>query len=98
MSCLQCCEGFVEFGLKHQRLNQFGDDRCVLWVSLLQLCEVCNGLRDGCLAITREQATRIPACLGPGSEVEILDDAGHFLLVERPERVNPRILGFLAQG
>lgn len=56
-----------------------------------------HGLRDGCLAITRDQATRIPACLGPGSEVEILDDAGHFLLVERPERVNPRIVRFLAQ-
>lgn len=56
-----------------------------------------HGLRDGCLAITRELATQIPACLGPGSEVELLDDAGHFLLVEQPARVNARIVEFLGR-
>ena len=33
-----------------------------------------------------------------GSEVEILDDAGHFLLVEKPDVVNPRIIEFLGRG
>lgn len=57
-----------------------------------------HGLRDGCLAITRELAAQVPASLGPGSEVEILEDAGHFLLVEQPARVNPRIVEFLTRG
>lgn len=56
-----------------------------------------HGLRDGCLAITRELAAQIPASLGPGSEVELLEDAGHFLLVEQPARVNARILDFLGR-
>ena len=54
-----------------------------------------HGLRDGCLAIDRALAAQIPASLGPGSEVEVLDGAGHFLLVEQPSRVNPRIVEFL---
>lgn len=56
-----------------------------------------HGLRDGCLAITHELAAQIPASLGPGSEVELLEDAGHFLLVEQPARVNARILDFLGR-
>jgi pimeloyl-ACP methyl ester carboxylesterase len=56
-----------------------------------------HGLRDGCLAITRELAAQIPACLGPGSEIELLEDAGHFLLVEQPARVNARIVDFLGR-
>ncbi len=57
-----------------------------------------HGLRDGCLAITHELAQQIPASLGPGSEVELLEDAGHFLLVEQPARVNRRILEFLQRN
>ena len=33
--------------------------------------------------------------MAEGSEVEVIDDAGHFLLVERPDFVNRRILDFL---
>ncbi len=54
-----------------------------------------HGLRDGCFALTRELADQIPASLGPGSKVEILDDAGHFLLIEKPGFVNPKIIEFL---
>ena len=57
-----------------------------------------HGMRDGCLALTRELAAQVPQFLGAGSEVEILEDAGHFLLVEKPEVVNPRIVEFLARG
>lgn len=56
-----------------------------------------HGLRDGCLAIDRTLAAQIPACMGPGSETEILDDAGHFLIVEQPARVNGRILEFIGR-
>ncbi len=54
-----------------------------------------HGMRDGCVAITREQAAEIPASMGPGSRVEIIEDAGHFLLVEKPALVNPQIVEFL---
>ena len=33
--------------------------------------------------------------LAPGSEVEIVDKSGHFLHVERPDVVNPRLVEFL---
>ena len=32
----------------------------------------------------------------PGSRLEIIEDAGHFLQLEQPERVNRLILDFLA--
>jgi len=54
-----------------------------------------HGLRDGCVAITPELAKEIPACFGPGSRVELIPDAGHFLLVEKPDLVNPQIVEFL---
>jgi pimeloyl-ACP methyl ester carboxylesterase len=56
-----------------------------------------HGLRDGCFAIDRELAAQIPALMGPDSRVELLEDAGHFLLVERPEVVNPKIVEFLLE-
>ena len=56
-----------------------------------------HGMRDGCFAITKELADQIPQFLGAGSEVEVLDDAGHFLLVEKPDVVNPRIVEFLTR-
>ena len=33
----------------------------------------------------------------PGSRVELVDDAGHFLHVERPEAVNRLVVDFLAE-
>jgi len=33
--------------------------------------------------------------MAEGSAVEIVDDAGHFLHVERPTAVNPHIISFL---
>jgi pimeloyl-ACP methyl ester carboxylesterase len=34
--------------------------------------------------------------LGPGSAVEVVEGAGHFFHLERPDVVNDLILGFLA--
>ena len=34
--------------------------------------------------------------LAPGSEMAVVENAGHFLLVERPDEVNDRILAFLS--
>jgi pimeloyl-ACP methyl ester carboxylesterase len=36
--------------------------------------------------------------LGPGSEILMVEGAGHFGHVERPEVVNPRIIDWLTAG
>jgi pimeloyl-ACP methyl ester carboxylesterase len=54
-----------------------------------------HGTNDGCHGMTREQVARVPGYCGPGSESELIEGVGHFMLVERPEAVNERIVGFL---
>ncbi|TKJ32063.1 alpha/beta hydrolase [Blastococcus sp. CCUG 61487] len=53
-----------------------------------------HGTQDGCMALDSADAVR--GVLTPGSDVVVVDGAGHFLHLERPEVVNPRIVGFLA--
>lgn len=36
--------------------------------------------------------------MGEGSESELIEGVGHFMLVERPEEINDRILGFLGKA
>ena len=49
--------------------------------------------RDGCidLALVKDAERH----LAPGSRMEVLEDAGHFLQVEKPAAVNARILALL---
>jgi pimeloyl-ACP methyl ester carboxylesterase len=56
-----------------------------------------HGTRDGCVAIDAEVAKCIPGCFGPGSEMHFVQDVGHFMLVEKPAVVNPRIVEFLGR-
>jgi hypothetical protein len=37
----------------------------------------------------------VPDHCGPGSESELIEGVGHFMLVERPAEINERIVGFL---
>jgi pimeloyl-ACP methyl ester carboxylesterase len=39
---------------------------------------------------------RVPDHCGPGSQSELIDGVGHFLMVQRPTDVNKRIQDFLA--
>ena len=52
-----------------------------------------HGRDDGCMLLSSMGAPL--DFLAEGSEVEVIDDAGHFLHVERPDVVNRRILEFL---
>ncbi len=53
-----------------------------------------HGAADGCMGI--DTIGPVVEHLAPGSEMAIVEGAGHFLVVERPDEVNDRILSFLA--
>lgn len=53
-----------------------------------------HGRNDGCLGV--DLTTMAPMFLSPESRVEILEDCGHFLQVEKPTEVNKLVLDWLA--
>ena len=56
-----------------------------------------HGTTDGCHGISDEQIRRIPDYAGPGSEAELIDGVGHFMLVQRPEEINRLIVDWLGR-
>ena len=53
-----------------------------------------HGADDGCMGL--DIIGPVADHLGPGSAVEVVEGAGHFFHLERPDVVNDLILGFLA--
>ncbi|MBS4729533.1 alpha/beta hydrolase [Mycobacterium sp. SM1] len=54
-----------------------------------------HGTTDGCYGVTAEQITRIPGYGGTDSAAELIPGVGHFMLVERPNDINEKILSWL---
>ena len=54
-----------------------------------------HGTTDGCHGMSQEQVARVPEYAGPGSESELIEGVGHFMLVERPEYLNQRIIDWV---
>jgi len=54
-----------------------------------------HGRRDGCVGLDDAAMQAAGACAAPGSEALLLDDCGHFLHLEQPERVGRLITDFL---
>ena len=54
-----------------------------------------HGGADGCIGA--DLAAGAAQFLGPGSEVAVIEGAGHFLHLEKPDEVNRRIVDFLAR-
>lgn len=54
-----------------------------------------HGTDDGCLGAELVVADEVKANFAAGGEVEMIDGTGHFLHVEKPEVVNPKIVAFL---
>jgi pimeloyl-ACP methyl ester carboxylesterase len=53
-----------------------------------------HGRNDGCLGV--DLTTNAAMFLSPESRVEVLDDCGHFLQVEKPAEVNKLVLDWLS--
>ncbi|MBV8462609.1 MAG: alpha/beta hydrolase [Acidimicrobiales bacterium] len=53
-----------------------------------------HGRDDGCLGL--EVVGPVTEHLAPGSDMAVVDRAGHFLQVERPDEVGDRVLSFLS--
>ena len=56
-----------------------------------------HGTTDGCHGVSQHQVDRVPSYSGPGSEAELIEGVGHFMLVERPEEINRRITDWLGR-
>jgi len=54
-----------------------------------------HGGHDGCMEVS--MAVAAGPALSPGSQVAIIEDAGHFLHLEKPADVNDQIVRFLAE-
>jgi pimeloyl-ACP methyl ester carboxylesterase len=57
-----------------------------------------HGTNDGCHGLDAEQVERVPTHLGVGSESELIEGVGHFMLVEKPTEINDLILRFLGKA
>lgn len=55
-----------------------------------------HGSQDGLFPLDRETLSRMPALIGPRAQAVMIDGVGHFMLAEKPDVVNARILDFLA--
>jgi pimeloyl-ACP methyl ester carboxylesterase len=72
------------------------EEQTAAWgYSLEQPTLYLHGTNDGCHGMSAEQVARVPGYCGPGSESELIEGVGHFMLVERPAEINERITGFL---
>lgn len=56
-----------------------------------------HGTNDGCHGMDAAQVAAVPRHAGPGSEAELIEGVGHFMLVERPEEINRKILNWLGK-
>ena len=54
-----------------------------------------HGADDGCMGL--DTIGPVTEFLAPGSEMVVIEGAGHFLHVERPDEVNDHIIGFLTR-
>ena len=84
----------VRFGSPEEMEKQ----QAVLGRPLPQPTLYLHGTQDGCIGLDAETAQGVLRFVGTGSEVEMVEGVGHFMLVEKPADVNSRILKFLGKA
>lgn len=57
-----------------------------------------HGTNDGCHGLDAGQVAGVPALCGEGSESELIEGVGHFMMVERPKEINERIVRFFGEA
>jgi pimeloyl-ACP methyl ester carboxylesterase len=55
-----------------------------------------HGTEDGCLGSDLIDESILASSLGPGGEYVFVEGAGHFMHLEKPNEVNPKIVEFLS--
>lgn len=84
----------VRFGSK-----VWSEEQAAAWgYSLTQPTLYLHGTNDGCHGLDAQQVQSVLDYVGPGSEAELIEGVGHFMLVERPKEINARIMAFLAKS
>lgn len=77
----------------------WAEEQAAAWgYSLSQPTLYLHGTNDGCHGLNAEQVEGVKDYLGEGSESELIEGVGHFMLVERPQEINSRIMRFLGQA
>jgi pimeloyl-ACP methyl ester carboxylesterase len=56
-----------------------------------------HGSQDGLFPLDQDTLQRMPALIGPRAQAAMIDGVGHFMLAEKPDVVNSRILEFLSR-
>jgi pimeloyl-ACP methyl ester carboxylesterase len=54
-----------------------------------------HGTNDGCLGIDLVDESILTDSLGPGGDSVFVEGAGHFMHLEKPDEVNPKVIEFL---
>lgn len=54
-----------------------------------------HGVNDGCLGIDLVDEGALKDSLGPGGDYVFVQGAGHFMHLEKPDEVNPKVVDFL---
>ena len=57
-----------------------------------------HGTNDGCLALDLVDETALKTSLGPGGAYHFVEGAGHFMHLEKPEVVNPKVIVCVPSG
>jgi pimeloyl-ACP methyl ester carboxylesterase len=76
-----------------QQVPELADEQAAMLLPTPKPTLYLHGRDDGCMLLS--SIGRPLEFMADGSEMEIVDGAGHFLHVERPDVVNRRIVGFL---
>lgn len=75
---------------------EWADEQAAAWGgNVTQPTLYLHGTNDGCHGVSQAQVERVPGYAGAGSESELIEGVGHFMLVEKPKEVNARIMGWL---
>lgn len=75
---------------------EWADEQGAAWGgSVPQPTLYLHGTTDGCHGVSQEQVERVPGYAGSGSASELIEGVGHFMLVERPDEINRRIVDWL---